>query len=277
MILKILTGLFVILFLVMGIGWTGLQVKANRFPAYPRESRSLGSVELPADLPEPVARHARAVFGESIPVVESAVVIGRATLRFNGLSLPARFKIYYDAERGYYHYIQATWFGHPVLTVHERFLDGHTILDIPGQFVENDPATDAAANQGFWAEVFVWAPSIFFTDERIQWESIDAHTVRVLIPNAADEEAFVLRFDPASGLMTELSTQRYQGYQDETRLPWTNRVLAWREINGVQVAIKAETQWSDDQPWASWEIEQVILNVDVSDRMNQFGGDYRDK
>lgn len=273
MMIKILAGLFGVALMLVGAAWAGLQVKAEPFPIYSQRGKSLGSVPIPDDLPEPVQRYARMIFGDRIPVVESGVVIGRAKATFNGLTLPIRFKFYYDARGDYYHYMQATLFGRPVLTVDERFLDGHSILDIPGQWVENDPHTDHAANQGFWAEVFVWAPSIFFTDARIEWETIDDNTVRAIIPGADAEEAFLIRFDPATGLLTELSTQRYQG---ETRIPWTNSTVAWREFNGVQIPALAETQWRDDAPWAKWAVEQVVWNVDVSGRMRQFGGKYQD-
>jgi hypothetical protein len=42
---------------------------------------------------------------------------------------------------------------------------------------------------------------------------------------------------------------------------------------GLRVPGRAETQWHDDAPRATWEVEQVVLNVDVSARFLQFGGD----
>jgi hypothetical protein len=271
----ILAGLIGVAVLALGVAWLGLRRPAPRF-SIPAESRSLGTVPIPTDLPEVVRRYGQAVFGDSVPVVESAVVVGRATIRRNGLALPARLKIYYDARGDYYHYIEVTWFGFPVMTVNERYLDGHTILDIPGEHVENDQKTDHAANQGFWSEALAWAPSIVFTDERIRWEAISDTSARLILPNADAEEMFTVSFDPETGLISEITTLRYQDSRSNTRLRWANRIVEWGEMNGIQAPVRAQTQWNDEPPWAEWHIQQIIYNTDVSRRFNQFGGAYQD-
>lgn len=66
---------------------------------------------IPEGLPAPVDRFARAVFGDSLPDVQSALVLGRAQLAPTGLPMPTRFRFYYDAARSsHYHDIQVTWF-----------------------------------------------------------------------------------------------------------------------------------------------------------------------
>jgi hypothetical protein len=275
MILKMLAALVGGIVVLAGAAWAGLQGDAPSFPTLDG-GHDLGSMPLPTDLPPVVQRYGQAVFGDSVPVVESAIVVGRATIRQNGIALPARLKIYYDASGDYYHYFEVTWFGYPVMRVNERYLDGHTILDIPGEHVENDVKTDHAANQGFWSEAFAWVPSILFTDSRIRWEAINDTSARLIIPDTDAEEAFTIQFDPETGLPTELTTLRYQRQHSETRSRWTNHILEWSEMNGVQIPVRAETQWDDEQPWAEWHIEQVIYNTDVSGRFEQFGGEFQD-
>jgi hypothetical protein len=233
-------------------------------------------VPLPADLPEVVRRYGQAVFGDSVPVVESAVVVGRATIRRNGMALPARLKIYYDASGDYYHYFEVTWFGYPVMTVNERYLDGVSILDLPGEYVENDEKINRSANQGFWGEVLAWVPSIVFTDERIRWEAISDTSARLILPDADAEEMFTVSFDPETGLITDINALRYQDSRSIDRSRWSNRTMEWGEMNGIQVPVRAQTQWNDEPPWAEWHIEQIIYNTDVSRRFSQFGGSYQD-
>lgn len=272
MVIKIILAVVGLAGLLLVIGWAGLQAAASSF-TFDLKSRDLGTAELPADLPAPVLRHARAVFGgDRVPVVESGVVVGRASIKRSGLTLNARIKISYDAKGDYYHYFQITWFGLPVIAINERYLDGKVIMDIPGQHIENDPHTDSAANQGFWSEALVWMPSVLFTDPRVRWEAVDDTTARLIIPNAAEEEMFTLHFDPETGLMSSLSTLRYGDFPQ--RVPWKNYILAWGEINGLLVPVRAETQWQDDPPWASWQIENIAYNVPVANRFNQFGGEY---
>lgn len=272
---KIIAAVVGGLALLVGGAWLGLQVRARRFSTIELAGRDLGMKPIPGDLPAPVARFARTIFqGEQMPVVESALLIGRARVNFNGLKLWARFKFSHAAPGNYYHYIQATWFGVPVATINERYLDGQGILDIPGAYVENDPNTNRAANQGFWSEALAWVPSVIFSDERVRWEAVDDTTARLIVPGGTDEEAFTVCFDAHTGLMSEMTTQRYQDPVPAPRLRWTNRPLEWDVVNGVRVPVRAETQWDDNPPWVVWQIEQVLYNVPVTNRLAQFGGDY---
>ncbi len=71
--------------------------------------------------------------------------------------------------------------------------------------------------------------------------------------------------------MSTLTTLRYQGAESTERTLWQNQITEWGEIDGIQIPIRSQTQWADAAPWAHWEIEQVILNADVTERMERFG------
>ena len=76
------------------IGYIGLQVKPAPYAAFTEPPGKLETVPLPAGLPAPVTRFYRKLYGERIPVIRSAVLSGRATIRPVGpVSLPARFQI----------------------------------------------------------------------------------------------------------------------------------------------------------------------------------------
>ena len=272
---RIIAGLLTALLALIGLGWLGTRWKVESFPIPARHSREMGSIAPPADLPPPVTRYVQAVFGDRIPVVQSALISGTARLRINGLVLPARFRFYYEAGHAYYHYIQTTWFGLPLLTVNERYQHGAAVLDLPGNRIENNAQTNAAGNLGLWAEG-IWMPSIWFTDERVRWEPVDEHTARLIVPDAAPEETFTVRFDPHTGLLSDITTLRYQDPASAQRTRWINRALEWRTVNGVKIPWRAETQWDDAPPWATWHIDAILYNVDVAGRLAQFGGDYTD-
>jgi hypothetical protein len=268
------TAFIVLLGVLLGIiagGWLGLRVKPKRFPAYAEKTPVLKTVELPADLPTPVARFFRAVIGNRVPVIESAVITGSATLRVFRVRFPSRFRITHIAGQGYRHYIEATVFGYPVLKVNETYLNGKARMELPFGVVENEPKIDMAANLGLWAES-VWLPSILITDLRVRWEAVDDATARLVVPFGAGEDVFTVTFDPETGLIQALEALRYKGAADETKRHWRNEPLGWAPFHGIKIPSPASVTWLDEgTPWSVWTIEDVAYNVEVSEYIRTKG------
>lgn len=274
MFIQILVGLVAVIVLLLLFGLLGLQVKARSFPTI-ESSADYALSPIPEGLPLPVERFARAIYGDTLPQIQTAMVLGRAKLAPTGLPLPTRFRFYYDALRSsHYHDIQVTIFNLTFMRIHERNLDGHVMLDLSvlGR-VEDAPKTNRAGIQGYWGEVLAWIPSVALTDPRVRWGAVDDTTALLYLPGLDDEEAFTVHFDADTGLITDVETMRYQSEENAERWRWFNRILQWGTLNGQPVAARSQTQWKQDKPWATWEIEQVVLNVEVSSRLAQFGGD----
>ncbi|HEX6579120.1 MAG TPA: DUF6544 family protein [Jiangellaceae bacterium] len=248
------------------VGWVGIRVTPPRFVSPSWNSRDVGSVEVPADLPAPVARYARAVFGASIPKVDSALIIGRADLSLGGIAWKGRFRFFHQAGSAYQHDIQLTWFGLPLLTVDEKYEAGRAVMKLPGRRIEDDEKTNLSANLGLWAES-IWLPSIWFTDDRTRWVAVDDTTARLIVPGTAAEEHFTMTFDADTDLIKEMRTLRYAESADPARHRWTNTATEWGEKNGVGIPFVVTTAWDDDKPWAVWSVDDVIYNVDVSGRL----------
>jgi hypothetical protein len=241
---------------VVGLGWLGLQVQPAPFPPYSAPNGQLERVPLREDLPAPVARYYRALFGgEGVPLVESAVLTGRGTLRFGPVALPARFRFTHAAGRAYRHYIEATWFGRPLLKVNEAYLDGHARMELPFGIVAEGPKTDSAANLGMWAEAMAF-PSIYLTDPRVRWEPIDERTAGLVVPSPEGEDGFTVDFDPTTGLIRRMRTMRYRDEKDTARLPWSAEQLGGN---------RGAARWGDQgYAWLVFTTEEVVLNPDVS-------------
>lgn len=271
LVVKALVTLIGVLVALAGLGWVGLQVQPKPFPAYPERTPPLSTVELPADLPAPVARYYRAIVGDQVPVIETAVISGRGRLRVKGITFPARFRFTHIAGQGYRHYIEATVFGYPVMRVNEWYLDGQARMELPFGVIENEPKIDMAANLSLWGEA-VWLPSVFITDPRVRWEAVDETTARLVVPFKDGEDAFTVTFDRETRLMRTLEAMRYREATDEAKLPWRNEPLGWQTFHGVMIPSPAATTWLDEgTPWAVWTIEDVVYNVDVSDYIRAKG------
>jgi len=270
-VVKAALTIMVVLVVLATIGWLGLRVQPKPFPAYPERTPALSTVELPADLPAPVARFYETIIGDRVPVIESAVISGRGELRVFGLRFPARFRFTHIAGQGYRHYIEAIVFSYPVMKVNEWYLDGKGRMELPVGVIENEPKIDMAANLSLWGEA-IWLPSLFITDPRARWEGVDDTTARLVVPFDDDEDTFTVTFDPQTGLIRTMEAMRYREATDEAKTPWLNEPLGWQTFHGIAIPSSAATTWLDEEtPWATWMIEDVVYNVDVSEYVRARG------
>lgn len=248
------------------VGWLGLQVQPAPFPDYPQSSASsIPRVPLPAGLPAPVDRFYRTVYGDSVPVITSAVLTGRATIRPNTpFTMPARYRFTHVAGQGYRHYIEACWFGIPVLKVNESYLDGKSLVEIPIVGSDSGPKVEWSANQGMWAESWQF-PSLFVTDPRVRWLPVDDETALLVVPFGGSHQQFLVRFDPRTGLPTWTETMRYKASTSTEKTLWMTHAARYEKVGGVLTNTVGTATWMDDgKPWATFTLEDARFNVDVS-------------
>jgi hypothetical protein len=271
-IMKILLIIAGILTTLLFLGWLGLQIKPKPFSAYPEKKPELKTIPFPSGLPAPVERFYKTVYGDQIPVIETVVATGRATISPFGLKLPARFIFVHNAGRDYRHYIEATWFGMPILKVNEGYLEGKSFFESPMGNIYDDASTNQGANLALWAEAG-WFPSIWVTDPRVRWEAVDEKTALLFVPFEDQQENFVIRFNPETGLLDSMEAMRFRDSGPQAKkILWITRNIESKKIAGTQLDTVGSATWLDQgKPWATFTLEEVNYNVDVSQYIRQKG------
>lgn len=269
--MKILFTILAVLIGLLVISWLGLQIKPAAFPSHQEETPSLKMMPVPTGLPAPVDRFYRTVYGDSVPVIETVVIKGRATLNV-GVKMPARFIFIHNAGRDYRHYIETTWFGIPVMKVNERYIDRKSLFELPFATYENDPSISQGANLAVWAEA-QWFPAIWVTDPRVRWEAVDENTALMFVPFGEKEENFVMRFNPETGLLDSMEAMRYRDAGPQAKkILWIAKSVPGKNIEGTKISSVGSAIWLDQgTPWAIFTLEEVKYNVDVSEYIQRKG------
>ncbi len=240
---------------LVGLGWTGLQVKPAPFPAVPGTPAPPATVPLPAGLPAPVERFYRRTYGEQIPVIQTAVISGRGTMRIQSLfnlTFPAQFRWTHEAGSTYRHYIELSVFGVPIMKVNEYYVNGKQRMELPWG-VEAGPHLDQAGNLGLWAESLTWLPAILVTDPRVRLEAVDDTTAWLVVPFGATEDRLLVRFDPVTGTVQYMEAMRY------------------REATGPKALWINATWFEDETPWLVSPSQEVVYNVPVDTSLTATG------
>jgi hypothetical protein len=152
-------------------------------------------------------------------------------------------------------------------------VDGKSLFEPPvGPTIVDDASTNQAANLAVWAEA-AWFPSIWITDPRVRWEALDDNTALLFVPFEGKEENFVMRFDPETGLLDSMEAMRYRDPGPEARkVLWITRNVPSGKIDGTQIDSTGNATWLDQGiPWATFTLEEVDFNVDVSEYIRQKG------
>ncbi len=262
----------VVIAALVATGWIGLLFRPAAFEPVAGGSTVSEYVNLPGGLPVPVERFYRKLYGDQVPVVESAVISGRGTMRIGGIRFPARYRFIHDAGTGYRHYIETTFFRRPIMKVNEYYLDGQSRMELPFGVTENEPKVNQGANLALWAESLAWLPGLMITSDRIAWESVDRHEADLIVPFDDAWERISVHFNSDTGLFERAESMRYRAADSEEKTLWINEVENWARVNGHPVSRIVKLTWGDEgSPWARFTVDEVVYNADVAEIIREKG------
>ncbi|TXT44307.1 MAG: hypothetical protein FD137_1581 [Spirochaetes bacterium] len=259
----IVVPLGILTFLVVVLA--GFRVKPAAFVPRALAEGKMEQIAIPQGLPAPVERYYKTIFGDTAPKVETVVFYGRCRIKPFGLWMHARFVFIHEAGRNYRHYIEATWFGLPLLKVNEGIVDGASFFEAPIGKSHDDPNTNQGANLALWAEAG-WFPSLWISDPRVEWKAVDENTALLYVPYGDDRETFVVRFDPKSGKVDFLESMRYrESGEGKKKILWITRNESAPKSGSSGLATGTATWMDQGSPWAYFTLEKAIYNADVSE------------
>ncbi len=252
------------------LGWLGLQIQPMPFRMLKASSPHLETIPLPNNLPIPVRRYYQTLYGNHVPIIHSAVLTGRATMKLFGLDFPARFRFVHQAGQAYRHYFEVTFFLIPIFKVNEHFVDGQASLELPIG-TQTGSNINQAANLALWAETMSF-PAVFITNPNVHWQTLDDTSAVLVVPYKDQLEHFIARFDQKTGLLNTLEAMRYREVKDTQKQLWIARSLDWTILEGQPTPRIGTATWLDQgRPWASFQTEQLQLNTDVAEYVRASG------
>ena len=93
---------------------------------------------------------------------------------------------------------------------------------------------------------------------------MNEETALLVVPFGEEEQRFIARFDPATGMLHILESMRYKGTDSEHKTLWINEALQWGVVDGHKIpALSAATWFDEGRPWAVFTVEDIRHNVDV--------------
>jgi hypothetical protein len=123
------------------------------------------------------------------------------------------------------------------------------------------PEMDQGELQRYLLEI-AWYPTAWLS-EAIEWQAIDAHSVKATIHQQGITASGVLHVNE-QGQLTRLTADRYREEHGHYQLaPWTAQSDEYQEVDGIRIPTRSEVIWhlaSGDFTWFRFKITQIEYN-----------------
>lgn len=237
---------------MLAVMWLGFRVPARvRIPDLGDGSQALEKVPVPEGLPAPVERFYRAAFGEQVPVPRSVVMYGRGTFRVRKLPLvgflwaPLSWTLHLAPGQAFVWQARVYWLRRMLVDGGDQYREGKGRFVMGKEVIEGD-------NLDYSEQVVLWLYTIYFSPGALldlpaaAWHERGEHAAGLTVRDGGRELSFTLHFDPASGHLARIETQR-PASKAGTLYPFQLVLSQPRELDsGVMLPSQMGAAWEDD-------------------------------
>ena len=237
----------------------GFLVPVRPFP--PPEDAPVTWQPIPADLPEPVGRFARAMSpdGERLPVVGSISYSGTGSARPFGVWLPIRHTATIVPGRSMDRVMEFPWFSATLIRAEDTYRDGAGRTTVSGlvQGVTEGPSTDQGAYLALAAESIL-VPS--WQALAGAWEGVDVRRARLAFPYEGGTEHLLVTFDAETAFPTRIQADRFKS-EEGPKTGWTIELGPYRSTaQGLHAPSSFEVAGDDETgPWSRWTVDRMVV------------------
>jgi len=232
----------------------GLMVPAREYGETTLENKLSTYSNIPKNLPTPVYNYLQKSTSAKVPAAKSAVVWGRAKIKYSGSWAQVRFKSSYLVGSSYLNITEVTWFGFPVTKIIESFNGTKGLYKIGSAFITGNEV-DHDNQLSLWSNG-LWMPSLYLNPNL--WYSKSSTEAILDLPNCDTKKEIIYKFDK-NNLVSELVAKKYKYGKKQTLTKWRLKVDSWSWFQGVLLPAKVSLFWESSQkPWAIYEIEGVV-------------------
>ena len=224
-----------------------------------------------AGLPAPVAGYLRYANVVGKPRVTSLVAHfhGQIRAKPDGDWLDFRAEQHnFFTPRARYFYIESSMFGLPFKAYH-RYVGGAATMEVRVASLldvvdARGPEMNVSETVTMLNDMCVLAPATLI-DPSIDWQVLDARSVRATFENAGNRVSAVLLFDAAGALSSFYSDDRYQTADGKAyrRYRWSTPLRDYREFDGVRLAARGVASWrmpEGELEYGRFELESLAYN-----------------
>jgi hypothetical protein len=213
------------------------------------------------DLPEPVQRYFKYSLQENQPYISYVQLKHGGQFRISPDQdwMSINGQEYFTTENPGF-----VWIGKvPLFSATDLFINGQGNLKV--KLLSILPIVNAKGmeiDQGEmlrWLGESPWYPTALLSSEKIQWESINNDSAKVIFSynNLTGEGIFHFN---EQGQITQFNAKRY--YEDSLE-NWTGYYKNYQEVNGIKIPFDVEVVWnleSGDYSYAKFKINEIDFN-----------------